>query len=337
MIIIYTKVGRLTQSLMLLLFITLLSSHAFALDEKGSFESIRKKDSVSFAFGSCINKPSSNIWQSIVSKSPDFFILLGDTLYLKGADWQGITVLRDRYNLQFNEPNLSSLIHQIPTFAIWDDHDFGPDNSDSRFPYIGITKQAFREFWANPAPPIELLDSISFKLDLDLFDLIMTDNRSFRVNTKVQEPGVYFGSKQINWITEQLRSTKKQLVIIASGNQVLTYSGRFENMGQYPVEREALFKAIEQSSARVMFISGDIHRAQILRRVIGKKEVVEITSSPLTANPVTPSDLSSISNSSEVYIGNNFGLIDVKKNGQELAVVGRVFDKDGVERLAIQY
>ena len=36
----------------------------------------------------------------------------------------------------------------VPTFAIWDDHDFGKNNGDRHFKHKGSTLSVFQKFWS---------------------------------------------------------------------------------------------------------------------------------------------------------------------------------------------
>lgn len=318
-----------------LLIITLIMSPGIAFTETSlqasAIENIKSKNSVKLAFGSCINNPVSSIWTSIIEKKPDFFLLLGDNLYLQNPEWTSIDKVRSRYATHFSEPGLKQLITSIPTFAIWDDHDFGPNDSDSSFPYRGVTLQAFREQWSNPPAPEGLEESVAFKLDFDWFEILMTDDRSFRVNPTSARLGTYFGKKQLDWIVRELNSPEKQLIIIAGGNQMLGQVGSTESMRVYSAEYDRFLEAIRHSPSKVMIMSGDLHLGQILERDLGGRKIIEVTSSALTAAPSNSRvNLTDPSNRG-VYSGaNNFGLIELNRTETGVSIHASVNDKNGI-------
>lgn len=48
-------------------------------------------------------------------------------------------------------PDKQRLYAAMPHYATWDDHDFGPNNSNSSYSLKGTTLKAFTTYWANPS------------------------------------------------------------------------------------------------------------------------------------------------------------------------------------------
>ena len=46
-----------------------------------------------------------------------------------------------------------------PHYAMWDDHDYGPDNSDASWIHKDWAAQTFGEFWANPSQGLPALQN----------------------------------------------------------------------------------------------------------------------------------------------------------------------------------
>ena len=70
------------------------------------------------------------IFTQIHAKQPDLMLWLGDNVYLREADWNSITGIHYRNTHTRSLPELQALLGSSHHYAIWDDHDFGPNNSD---------------------------------------------------------------------------------------------------------------------------------------------------------------------------------------------------------------
>ena len=99
-----------------------------------------------FVIGSCsyVNEPKfdrpgepygSNfeIFNSINKKNPDFMLWLGDNTYLRESDWNSRTGFIKRYSHTRALSELQPLLASTHHYATWDDHDYGPNNSDGSF------------------------------------------------------------------------------------------------------------------------------------------------------------------------------------------------------------
>ena len=191
---------------------------------------------VQIAFGSCISDPSSPIWDSILATDPDVFILLGDTVYLEHEDLGRSKRIRARFHRLFSEPGFARLRKAIPTYAIWDDHDFGPNDGDSQFIHADVSRMVFRDFWSLPPTILDDKGGIYGKLHLPNVTVLLTDNRSYRRNPVSGKASQLFGPRQLAWIESELVQPRTPLVVIASGNQFLSDDTEpsEEGLWQYP-------------------------------------------------------------------------------------------------------
>jgi alkaline phosphatase D len=63
-----------------------------------------------------------------------FNLWLGDHVYmLLPHDYATKENMIAKYNWQRSEPRLKSFLASTPQYAVWDDHDYGPNNADSFF------------------------------------------------------------------------------------------------------------------------------------------------------------------------------------------------------------
>ena len=118
---------------------------------------------VNFAIGSCnyVNEPEFDrpnkpygsefeIFTAIHKKQPDFMLWLGDNMYLREADWNSRTGFLHRYTHTRSLPEVQPLLASTHHYAIWDDHDFGPNDADGSFWLKKTASEVFKLFWGNP-------------------------------------------------------------------------------------------------------------------------------------------------------------------------------------------
>lgn len=308
----------------ILLISLLVASSCSSLSER---KPISHTDSLKIAFGSCVKSSSSPIWLSILGKDPDLFLLLGDTVYQSTAHYGKVRKIRELYQQTYSSPEFRKLKSAVPIYAIWDDHDFGPNNSDSSFLGSRASLKAFKKHWTNPEQPAGLEGSIAFELDLGSVLILMTDNRSYRKNLGTSVSGQMFGDSQLKWLESRLRSSNARIIVLGSGTQLLAPRSSSESFADFPMEKIRLLKAIQASSSTVVLLSGDAHFAEIAGNSLDGKDLVEITSSPLTAMPEFMSKAQELGQRKVALGHQNFGILHLDlKSGK---VSAEVYEKHG--------
>lgn len=231
------------------------------------------------------------IFSSIAEKKPDFMLWLGDNIYLREADWNSRSGILYRYTHTRSLPELQPLLALCPHYAIWDDHDFGPNDSDRGFWARDLTREAFTLFWANPSFGVPAApEGITTFFEWGDADFFLLDNRTYRApNKRITGVRTMFGEAQIEWLIDALKSSRATFKFVASGSQILNPSGGYENLINFPAERELLLKRIEEEGITgVIFLTGDRHFSEISELTLPNgQKVYDITSSPLTAGPFT--------------------------------------------------
>ncbi|MEO0405631.1 MAG: metallophosphoesterase family protein, partial [Bacteroidota bacterium] len=117
-----------------------------------------REDPPEFTFftGSCafINEPqydrpgkgygkSKDIFLKMAEMNPDMMLWLGDNVYLREPDWTSWSGFMHRYSHTRQQPELQPLLAACPHFAIWDDHDFGPNDSNRSWIHKDWSQDAF--------------------------------------------------------------------------------------------------------------------------------------------------------------------------------------------------
>lgn len=301
---------------------------------------------VRFALGSCtyINEEQYDrpgrayggeyeIFTSIHKMSPDFMLWLGDNIYLREADWDSRTGILKRNTHTRSLPELQPLLGATHHYAIWDDHDFGPNDSDRSYWGKDLTLEAFKLFWGNPNYGVAgggITGSFAWA-DLEFF---LLDNRYFRTpNNDYDGPREILGKQQIEWLVEALVNSRAPFKFVAIGGQVLNSAAVYENHATYPEEREYLLRKIREAKIEgVIFLDGDRHHTELSMMKENDKvyPLYDLTVSPLTSSSHTPRDEGNVHLVPDTMIGErNFGMIEVSGPRKERKMVISIYDKDG--------
>jgi alkaline phosphatase D len=281
----------------------------------------------SFLIGSCamtFKKPVSATYPKNKIKIFDemakdtaarFMLWTGDYTYLFKHNLKNGRKFFERYNMQRTSfSKIDHFMSAMPQYAMWDDHDYGLDNSSGDNLLKPIAREVFRDIFVNPEPPKTFKDGIYFKLEYDDALCIMMDGRYER-NTDKSNLQMW-GNTQMTWLENELKKSKHTFKFIVNGSQILTQTriGESEALSFYPSEYKRLMDFIQKEKIiGVIFISGDIHSAEILRV---KREkcypLYEYTCSALT------SQMTNIFHNAEVIPGyrnekqNNYGKIRIE-------------------------
>ena len=119
-------------------------------------------------------------------------------------------------------------------------------------------------------------------------EFFLLDNRTYRVNhhNKTSDPTV-LGQAQIDWLIQALQKSRAPFKFVCVGGQVLNDAAVYENVSQFPSEREQILSRIEKEDIRgVVFLSGDRHTTELSEwNMSNGRKVYDLTVSPLTSGP----------------------------------------------------
>jgi alkaline phosphatase D len=259
----------------------------------------------SFLTGSCayFNEPvydrpgkpyggDSVIFESMAKDSAAFTLWLGDNWYTREVDLQSGWGLWYRASRDRAQPVLKNLLKGMPQYAIWDDHDFGPDNSGTSYGLKDVSREIFMKYWCNPFYGEDqkgIYSQISYS-DVDLF---LTDDRYFRsadeledsINGKPNPDKHFFGDKQLNWLEDALEQSLATFKIIVVGSQVLNPLSTEECLHNYSYEYIKLVEFLNRTKIKgVLFLTGDRHHSEIIKSErSGNYDLYDITVSPFTS------------------------------------------------------
>lgn len=255
----------------------------------------------SFIFGSCayINDPpydrpgkpygrDPRIFDSIANNPSDFMIWNGDNMYTREADFTSKTGFYYRYTHDRSIPEMKKLLASRPNYAVWDDHDYGPNDAGASFELKAISLQAFKDFWGNPGYGEPDHSGVYTHFAWSDCDFFLTDDRYYRSDEKLDSLSAdkhFFGREQLSWLENNLLDSKASFKFIVIGSQTLNPLNRFECLRHYRQEYDELIGFIvKYKITGVIFLTGDRHYSDIIRITPeGGYPLYDITSSAFTS------------------------------------------------------
>lgn len=277
------------------------------------------------------------IFDEIHKRQPDLMLWLGDNVYLREPDWNTRTGILYRYTHTRSLPELQPLLASTHHYAIWDDHDYGPNNSDRSFGMKRETLRAFELFWGNPFFGIDGRPGVTCSFEWSDVQFFLLDNRYYRSpnKRKTGRRGI-LGEQQLQWLIDALASSLATFKIIAIGGQVLNPVARFENYGVFAQEKDALLKGLEQEHITgVIFLTGDRHRTELSKLERSRTyPLYDLTVSPLTASPFVGGEKEPnfLRLPGTVLTERNFGILEFSGPRRDRQLKITVFDRNGKEK-----
>lgn len=259
----------------------------------------------SFLTGSCsyVNEPAidrpgkpyggdSSIFESMAKEKAAFMLWLGDSWYTREVDYFDEWGLWNRASHDRSAPVLQNFLKSTSHFAIWDDHDFGPNDIGSNYILKETSRNVFKNYWANTTYGINgqgVYSMISYA-DVDIF---MMDDRWWRsadamkdsIDGKPNPDKHMWGKEQLEWLKNSLLFSRAPFKIIATGSQVLNPVSTFDRLADCPVEYNEIMNFLKSNAINgVLFLTGDRHHSEIIKvERAGAYPLYDITASPLTS------------------------------------------------------
>ena len=259
----------------------------------------------SFLAGSCnyVNDPAvdrpgkpnggdSSIFETMAKSGAAFHVWMGDNWYTREVDFGSAWGLNFRASHDRAQKILQPFMAAMPQYAIWDDHDFGPNDEGKSFILKNESREIFKNYMLNPSYG-EDEKGIYTKISYSDVDLFLTDDRYFRseddmpdsINGMPSKDKHFFGPTQMEWLKNALQFSSATFKIIVVGSQVLNPLSKVECMQQYSYEYNELINFIKtQKINGVLFFSGDRHHSEIIKVVNPNfYPLYDVTISPYTA------------------------------------------------------
>ena len=297
------------------------------------------------ATGSCtyINEPEYDrpgkpygdgygIFNSIADQRPDFMLWLGDNIYLREPDWATWSGFLHRYTHTRSAPELQRLLRSTHHYAIWDDHDFGPNDADGSFVNADMAREAFDLFWPNPPRTAPGVGGITTAFSYSDVDFFLLDDRSFRVPPDVlTDTATMLGNAQIDWLIRALKYSDATFKMVALGGQFLNSAAVYETYATYPRERQLLLDRLNKEGLRnVIFLTGDRHHTVLSKLDLPNGlPLYDLTVSPLTSGVHEPKEENKLAVEGTVVSERNFATLRFSGPKKERVLTITVRDGSG--------
>lgn len=237
---------------------------------------------------------------------PNLMLWLGDNLYFRETDYESPWAMNARYRISRSHPALQSLLRATRHYAIWDDHDYGPNNGGRAFEFKAESAALFQRYWANPSHGLADLPGVFTRFSFLDADFFLLDDRTYRADDRTVEPEdetswwreirdwaigsnqwsrllgrrylgggpawlgenkTLFGAAQLDWLKQGLIGSTATFKIVVSGSQLFNDANAFEGWQNFKGEREAFVEWLGlQKVEGVLFLSGDRHHTELIRR-----------------------------------------------------------------------
>jgi prolyl oligopeptidase len=173
--------------------------------------------SFSFAYASCAETASTrDVFDTIRANKPLFYMNCGDFHYLNLTN-SDVQKFRAAYDLVLSSPQQSDLYRSTAFFYMWDDHDFGGNNSNRKSTSQRAVKQAYNEY----VPHYQLAEPVGEAPIYQTFSIgrvkfIVTDLRSDRDDPRKDDTAekTLMGPQQKEWFKQELLSANGKYPLI---------------------------------------------------------------------------------------------------------------------------
>lgn len=259
----------------------------------------------SFLTGSCayFNEPpydrpgkpyggDSSIFETMAKEPAAFMLWLGDNWYTREVDYFSEWGLWYRAHHDRKMPVLQNFLKAMPHLAVWDDHDYGPNDMGKNYILKESSRDVFKNYWLNKNYGMngEGIYTMYSHSDVDIF---MLDDRWWRsddrmpdsVNGQPNPDKRMFGEQQITWLKNSLLYSTATFKIVVTGSQALNPVSAFDRWNRFPVEYNNFTSFIAENRIDgVLFFSGDRHHSEVIRVARpGTYPLFDVTASPLTS------------------------------------------------------
>jgi alkaline phosphatase D len=237
---------------------------------------------------------------------PSLMLWLGDNLYFRDTDYDSPWAMNARYRASRSHPDLQALLRATRHYAVWGNHDYGPDNGNRSFEFKEASTDLFRRYWANPSYGQADVPGVFTRFGFLDADFFLLDDRSYRAGDDTVEPDnetswwqefkdwaigsnqvtrmlgrrylgngptwlgenkTLFGRAQIDWLKQSLIASSATFKIVVSGSQLFNDANTTEGWQNFKGEREPFVEWLNrQKIGGVLFLSGTRRHTELIRR-----------------------------------------------------------------------
>lgn len=287
-----------------------------------------------FAVSSCARHADSPVFTAAARQGVRFFLHTGDFHYADIAE-DRVELFRAAYDRHLSSPRLRALLAAMPLHYQWDDHDYGPNDSDRASPSRAASLRNFRELVPSPASTVrdEESEAVGGPTDhaftVGRVRFILSDLRSRRDSTGRR----MMSAAQDAWLRGELRATKGRFPLVFWVSSV-PWGGepakvdRWQGYAEHRAEI-ASFIRDEGLAGGVCILSGDAHMTAIddgasMDFASGGGAPLRVFQAGPIANRGSykggPYNRGARADTPEGGVLHQFGLVEVEDDGSEIRV-----------------
>jgi alkaline phosphatase D len=234
-----------------------------APEHRGSFQTSAEAGSpAKFRLGltSCMKheKPQ-QAWSLFLKDKPTLHLTIGDTIYAHTTDPR----IQWRHHLRYRRiSEFAPVIRNMATYALWDDHDYGPNNSDGRAKGKEQSLSGWNRVWINPDAGTPQIPGAFYRFAWGDVEFFVVDGRYYRSPPQApdDENKRMLGDAQFAWLLDGLKASKAKFKVIVSGSTL--HHSENDGWRLYTYARHRLFDAINKNRlSGVVYFSGSLHNS----------------------------------------------------------------------------
>ncbi|MFB6232086.1 MAG: alkaline phosphatase [Salinibacter sp.] len=251
------------------------TTYHYALSINGRIDTTRSGQFQTFAdrpfsfrvaLGACARTGSNHpVFGAIRKAQPDLFLHMGDMHY-EDIDETTPGPFRTAYRTVHASPRQSALFRSTALAYVWDDHDYGPNNSSRQAPGQRVAQQVYREY----VPHYDLARDDTTQPIYQAFTIgrvrfLLTDLRSARTPNETPDSlKTMMGTEQKAWFKEQLARAKDRYPVVAWVSSVPWIgddASAEDRWAGFAAERRELATYIDSIGVadQLVVLSGDAH------------------------------------------------------------------------------
>lgn len=220
--------------------------------------------SFTVTFGSCARTGSSGaVFDEIAAAEPLLHVMTGDAHYAN-VERDDPSLFRAALDRTISAPAQQALYLRAPVAYVWDDHDFGGNDSDRTSPIKETAQAIYRS--QVPHGALATSEGIQQAFSIGRVRFILTDTRSYRA-PRADGAGTLLGPEQLAWFEQELSAASQDhaLVVWVSPTPWIgpddptsdTWSG-------FAVERRRIADLIARAEIdNLVMLSGDAHMVAV--------------------------------------------------------------------------
>lgn len=248
----------------------LLAEDGTLIDERTFSALDTSREKCRFAVASCMSdfftEKAISMWEAVDREACDFVFMLGDTCYADfGNPYGDEKTFSRRYGETRQRLGWFKLAHLTPTFATWDDHDFGKNNADSSLPQQKFSHELFPRFFGFNANKVwRRAHGVGSVLEVAGQRFFLFDDRSFR-DASGSPGGRHWGEAQTEWFFSELNRSAAPAWLMNGSQFFGGYLGKESYEGDHPEDLARTIARLKEAPAPVAFVSGDVHFSELMK------------------------------------------------------------------------